>query len=129
MRLEERRKCAVGRALIAAALMGGTFTSLPRQALAGWRSLTGLLPAHVSRVDHKVSPDSKTVVYVADVDVAGVIDLYAVPVAGSAAPIKLNPPMAGQGVRFFEFTPDGQSVIYTADQEVTNQCRGPVRCA
>src|SRR5690349_7689385 len=40
----------------------------PHVARADWHSLTGTLPAHVGRVDYIISPDSRTVAFVADID-------------------------------------------------------------
>jgi Tol biopolymer transport system component len=93
----------------------------PQPAHADWRSLSGLLPEYVNRVDYTISPDSHTVAFIADKDTDDVGELYAVPITGTM-PIKLNPPLVTNGdVQRFAFTPDGQSVIYLADQEVDNR--------
>ena len=90
---------------------------------ASWRSLTGRLPAYVGSVPYKISPDSRTVIFVVDKDTDDVYELYSVPITGTT-PIKLNPPLVANGdvnlSRFF-FTTDSQSVIYLADQEVDNR--------
>src|SRR5262245_26831783 len=64
----------------------------PKSARADWRNLSGLLPAFVSRVDYAISPDSRTVVFMGDIDSNDVTELYAVPITGTT-PIKLNPPL------------------------------------
>ena len=93
----------------------------PKPVHADWHSLSGLLPEYVSRIDYEISPDSRTVVFIADKDTDDVDELYAVPITGTA-PIKLNPPLVTNGeVQRFSFAPDGQSVIYLADQEVDNR--------
>jgi Tol biopolymer transport system component len=63
--------------------------------------------------------DSSRVVYAADQDTDGVIELYSAPAAGPAsAGVKLNQAfVAGGGLSRFELTPDGARVIYQADQE------------
>ncbi|HKY32481.1 MAG TPA: hypothetical protein VJV23_08100 [Candidatus Polarisedimenticolia bacterium] len=76
--------------------------------------------------DLAITPDGSRAVYTAEQDTAGVTELYSVPLAGGAV-TRLNPPLVFNGnVRHpFEFavsavfrlTPDGQSVIYRADQE------------
>ncbi len=92
-------------------------------ARADWRSLTGPLPAHVNGLRFQISPDSKTVAFVADKDTDDVEELYAVPLAGGT-PVKLNPPLVAGGdvnALRFAFTPDSQQVVYLADQEVDNR--------
>lgn len=62
-----------------------------------------------------ISPDSRRVVYCADQDADEVLELFSVPVAGGAPPVKLNiPPGTGGGVRRFELTPDGARAVFTA---------------
>jgi Tol biopolymer transport system component len=66
-----------------------------------------------------LSPDGQTAVYIADQETLGRFELYAVPVDGSATPIKLSISLvfgAGdQGVHSFQITPDGGSVLFLAD--------------
>lgn len=74
---------------------------------------------NVSSVLH--SPDGSRVVYRADQDTDGVVELYSAPAEGGT-PIKLNAPLIGAGdvggdVRI---TPDGSTVVYLADQDVDN---------
>jgi Tol biopolymer transport system component len=85
---------------------------------AGWQSLTGLLPVHTIIQERLISPDSRYVIYVADVDVDEQYELYSVPITGTT-PIKLNATLiAGGSILYFAVTPDSQYVVYTADQEV-----------
>ncbi len=95
---------------------------LPQPAHADWRSLSGgFLPTFVGGVNFQISPDSRSVVFIADKDTDDVNELYAVPMTGTT-PIKLNPSLANGGdVQNFQFTPDGQFVIYRADQAVDNR--------
>lgn len=64
-------------------------------------------------------------IYVADHQAAGRVELYSVPIDGSAAPIRLNGALvAGGNVQGAiasvpaEVSPDGTRVVYRADQEV-----------
>lgn len=62
------------------------------------------------------SPDSQTVVYLADQEINGTPELYAVPTNGGTL-TKLNGTLAGaDGVRGFQISPDGQFVVYVADE-------------
>jgi hypothetical protein len=89
---------------------------LATPAEAGWRSLTGQLPAYTG-ISFKISPDSRYAVFTADIEVDGRTELYSVPITGTT-PLKLNPLLvAGGRVYGFEITPDSQYVIYTAKQE------------
>ena len=86
-----------------------------------------------------ISPDSSRLLYIADQEVEGKYELYSVPINGGEA-TKLNLALGNEqdvgsvededGVsgsrRFgtsnsFHFTPDGQRVIYIADQEVDDR--------
>lgn len=94
-------------------------TTLPlaTPAEAGWRNLTDLLLADTGIYNVKISPDSRYVVFIADIDVDERYELYSAPITGTK-PIKLNPPLvAGGRVQQFAITPDSQYVIYTAKQE------------
>ena len=73
-------------------------------------------------VEHtfQISPDSRRVVYPADQEKNGLIELYSVSIAGpAAAGIKLNPALvSGGNVGItFQISPDSSRVIYRADQE------------
>lgn len=92
-------------------------------ARADWHTLTGPLPDYVGSVRFLISPDSRTVAFVAEIDTDNVDDLYSVPLTGTT-PIKLNPPLAAGGdveASRIAFAPDGQTVLYLADQEVDNR--------
>jgi Tol biopolymer transport system component len=93
-------------------------TLLPaRPAEAGWRSLTGVLPPHTGIYAKKFSPDSRYVVFIADIEMDDRYELYSAPTTGTL-PVKLNPPLvAGGDVYSFKITPDSRYVIYTAKQE------------
>ena len=61
----------------------------------------------------------EVVLYRADQNALGVIELYRVPLAGGAS-VKLSGPMAGD-VRAFRATADGTWAVYLADQEVVDR--------
>lgn len=64
----------------------------------------------------QISPNSQTVVYLADQDIDGTPELYSVPIGGGSV-VKLNGTLAGtDGVRAFKISPDGQFVVYVADE-------------
>lgn len=84
--------------------------------------LNGPLQTGRSVFDYAISPDGQTVVYRADQDTKGVTELYAVPVDGGAAPVKLNAPLSAGGIDTFltlPITPDSLFVVYKARQENT----------
>jgi len=68
--------------------------------------------------DVAITADSARVVYRADQDVDERFELYGVPIDGSAAPVRLNPPLvAGQDVAAenhpsFRLSPDGSLVVF-----------------
>ncbi|MCP3979759.1 MAG: hypothetical protein GY716_10595 [bacterium] len=63
------------------------------------------------------SDDGQWVVYMADQDTAGTIELYSVP-AGGGSVMKLNGPLVvGGNVVDFVVSPDSRSVVYRADQD------------
>jgi Tol biopolymer transport system component len=65
----------------------------------------------------QISPDGSQVVYRADQNTAGKVQVYSVPIAGPAsAGIDLSGPMAGGGAMSIAISPDGQTVVYMADQ-------------
>jgi hypothetical protein len=118
-----RPRTRLPRLTLVLALLAAVLAEGARPAEAGSRSLTGLLPAHASLQTFQISPDSRTVVFTADIDTDGITELYAVPITGTA-PIKLNPPLVAAGHVLpsrFAFTADSQFVIYLADQEVENR--------
>ncbi|MFN8442094.1 MAG: hypothetical protein U0175_15035 [Caldilineaceae bacterium] len=69
---------------------------------------------------HQISPDGSHVVYMADQDTFGVVELYSVPITGGAA-VKLNGALAeGQDVYSFIFSPDGNYVVFDVHQNATD---------
>src|SRR5262249_40728650 len=71
-----------------------------------------------------ISPDSTRVVYLADQEVDGRVELYSVPIAGGPA-VKLNGALVNGGNvlhpscrRPAAITPDGTRVVYLPDQQV-----------
>ncbi len=65
----------------------------------------------------RITPDSRTVVYLADQDIENVEEIYRVPIDGSLDEEKLTPDLvAGRTVSFFDLSPDGQTVFYLSDQ-------------
>ena len=71
----------------------------------------------------RISPDGARVVFSADLESGGVVELFVAPLDGSAAPLRLSAPFgAGGGVERspypsfppFEFTPDASRVLYYA---------------
>ncbi len=81
------------------------------------------LSANSSIEYYEISPDGNTVVYIADRDTDNIFELYSVPIAGGTN-TKLSGTMVTDGdVSFgagkrFQFSPDGQTVVYLADQEI-----------
>ncbi len=71
---------------------------------------------------YQITPDGNTVVFRADHDAAGVIEIYAVPISGGDFQ-KLNGPLVAHGdvSERFTISPDGKRLIYTADQDFDRQ--------
>ena len=70
-----------------------------------------------TRINHIISPDSSTVVYLATQEVNEVYELFQVPLTGGI-PIKLNPPLAGdRDVTDFAIVAENSWVVYSADQD------------
>src|SRR5204863_193088 len=68
----------------------------------------------------QISPDSGRVVYRANQDTSGVVELYSVALTGGAT-TKLNPPIvSGGGVTAFDLqiTPDSTRVVFGTDQDI-----------
>lgn len=116
--------------LVLALAVAGVQTPAP-VAQAQWHSVTGLFPAFTDRVSEggDFTPDSQTLVYLADAELDDVQYLYAAPVAGGT-PIRLNPDLESTGgVGDFRITPDGQDVIYTSalnSRSLTKLFRVPI---
>jgi Tol biopolymer transport system component len=106
--------------IMVAAMVGATWgrPAPARAETAGWHNLTEMLPAYVELGFPVISPDSRYVVFIADVDVDNAFELYSVPISGSV-PVRLNPPLvAGGAVHEFLIAPDSSRVVYIADQVV-----------
>jgi hypothetical protein len=84
--------------------------------------LNGTLAAAGSDVDSfRTSPNAARVVYAADQDADGRLELYSVPIDGSSAAVKINGPMVAAGdvtADSYRITPDGARVVYRADQDM-----------
>jgi dipeptidyl aminopeptidase/acylaminoacyl peptidase len=90
---------------------------LATPAVAGWHSLTSRLPAYTGLADFEISPDSRYIVFVADIEIDERYELYSVPLTGTM-PLKLNPLLVyGGQVYDVAITPDSQYAIYRAKQE------------
>lgn len=71
----------------------------------------------VDAYSYGISPDSSRVVYRADQQVDGQIELWSAPIAGGTA-VKLNGALdVGGAILDFTFTPDGSRVVYRGDQQ------------
>jgi len=67
--------------------------------------------------DFSISPDNQLVIYTADQDTPGTVELYRIPILGGVAE-KLNTPVVSGGDIFsFEFAPDSNTVVYRGDQD------------
>jgi len=66
---------------------------------------------------YRISPDGQRVVYRADNDVVGRIDLYARPLDASAPAVRLTQPFTSGSVEdeLVQFTPDSSRIVYRAD--------------
>ncbi|MSR62176.1 MAG: hypothetical protein EXS08_07005 [Planctomycetes bacterium] len=68
--------------------------------------------------EYRISPDSTRVVFRAERDVDGEIELFSAPLDGSLAPVQLNGALvAGGDVGAFCISPDATRVVYLADEE------------
>jgi len=89
--------------------------------------------------DFAITPDDERVVYRAEQDVDGVIEIYSVPLDGSGSSVQLNGPLVtGGGVsQQFQISSDGGLVVYLADERTNDVVElfsraiaggGPGRC-
>ncbi len=81
--------------------------------------LSGLPSGRAVEQGWSISPDGTQVVFRADADTAGELELYRAPVDGSVAPAKLSAALVANGdVLSFAIAPDQSRVVYRADQRV-----------
>lgn len=69
------------------------------------------------------SPDGSQVAYAASVDGTTRLDLYLADIAAPGVAMKLGSelPAGGNGAAAIAFSPDGQAIVYAADQDVDDQ--------
>ncbi len=92
---------------------GGTVTKLSPNTLTTTREVL---------FTRRISADSSTVVYLGDQNTDGVNELFSVPIGGGTV-TQLNDPLpTGGGVGLFgiKLSPDGSTVVYSAEQETIN---------
>jgi hypothetical protein len=110
------------RALVRMALLLALLVGLPvSPALPkGTSKLSGVMPGFGDVQDFKISPDGRFVVYSADQNTDGVVELFSAPLSGGT-PVKLTPPLFDsipQGA--YLISPDSTRVVYKADQDTDN---------
>ncbi len=83
--------------------------------------LNDLLVSGGEVILHRLSPDNRTVVYLAEQDTVGVKELYSVPANGGPV-TKLNAPLVNGGdvLSDFRITANNDFVIYRADQDTND---------
>ncbi len=85
--------------------------------------LSGPLVPGGTVLGFQISPDARRVVYHADQETDGVIELFSAPIAGGESPVKLSGPLAPGGdvggilPPPYQISPDASRVVYHADQE------------
>jgi Tol biopolymer transport system component len=83
--------------------------------------INGPLPPGGNIRAFQLSPDGQRVVYAADQNTAGVVELFTVPIGGGTVERVNGPLVPGGSVRTqqdgIQFSPDGRAVYYLADQE------------
>ena len=93
--------------------------SLATSVFAAPVKLNGALPVNGSVYDVHLSPEGSHILYYADQDTQGVLELYIVPVGGGPS-LKLNDAFVPGGTAHsidVAFTPDGSKVLYAAEQD------------
>jgi hypothetical protein len=79
-------------------------------------ALSAALPSGRDIFTLELAADGTRLAYTADQDTDQQQELYSVPTDASAAPVKLNGPLApNQDVNLFHFTPDGTRVLFLVD--------------
>ena len=66
--------------------------------------------------DFQITPDSSTVIFAADQDTNNVVELYSVPIDGSASPKNISAPVSS--IRNFFITPDQQKIVFSNFNDV-----------
>ena len=116
-----RAELAYGRFELFAVPIDGSLPPVPLHGpLTGGRA--------VVRLGYQVTADSSRVVFAADLIEQGARSLYAVPITGGVAPIDLcgafvaggGPWLPEDRADGFRITPDGDTVVYAADQRFDN---------
>lgn len=83
--------------------------------------INGNLPSGGNIRAFQISPDGSRVVYAAEQNSAGVVELFSVPIEGGPVEQVSGPLVAGGGVstaaQAVQFSPDGRIVYYLADAE------------
>lgn len=84
-----------------------------------------LVPGAETLREFRVTPDGRHVVFLADPERDGSLELFSVPVRGRATPRRISGPLApGHGVQpDFQFSGDGRTVVFRADREVQGRFR------
>ncbi len=83
--------------------------------LAVRRRLTSLAGTQSVQPDYEISADGRRVIYRADVQAPGSLELFAVPIDGGAAPLALGP-AAGESVLSFRVNPDSTRVVHLVER-------------
>ena len=113
MTIDSHRAGRFARVGIILALTIGNFVAPAPSVRAYWHSLV-VFPDYTDSVSEQpvFTPNSQTLVYLADAEVDDVPYLYATAVAGGT-PLRLNPNLESTGeVLTFKITSDGQTVLY-----------------
>lgn len=86
------------------------------------KRISGTLPIGGIFWNIRFTPDSRHVLYSADQETLGKMELYTVPLLGTAADgIKLNPPMPSDARAYnIELTEDGQRVVFNTQRAANN---------
>jgi len=104
-----------------ALLLGGLTAIAPAQA--DPVKLNGTLVAGGEITgNYFISPDGAMVAYTADQDTDDVVELYSVPIDGSAEPTRLNETLVAGGAVDYElvFSPDSSRLLYRADADTVD---------
>ncbi|MCI0636623.1 MAG: hypothetical protein L0206_22290, partial [Actinobacteria bacterium] len=82
----------------------------------------GIWDAFTSNRSYWFSPGGRWVIYKADQDTDGVVELYCAPIDGALAALKISGPMVAGGDAFdVQFVPGSRRIVYNADQEVDDR--------